>query len=130
MIERLASRWPCGSGRCPHLPLGHSGETLPNVLRFGLDPEGLAPASTYAKLTLSAQIDPPEVPAYGPLLLDVPHGDAALSIRGDEAEEAGRVLTPVLSAWSKDLVPLEEYPAGSDGPAQEEPEHDRSCSSS
>jgi len=26
------------------------------------------------------------------------------------------VVTPVLSAWSKDLVPLEEYPAGSDGP--------------
>jgi glucose-6-phosphate 1-dehydrogenase len=22
----------------------------------------------------------------------------------------------VLSAWSKDLVPLQEYPAGSDGP--------------
>ena len=33
-----------------------------------------------------------------------------------EAEEAWRVLTPVLSAWSEDLVPLEEYPAGSDGP--------------
>jgi glucose-6-phosphate 1-dehydrogenase len=108
----------------PHLPLGHSGEVLPNVLRFGLDPENLtldltgigARAHTFAPLTLTAQIDPPELPAYGRLLHDVLDGNAALSIRGDEAEEAWRVLTPVLSAWSKDLVPLGEYPAGSEGP--------------
>jgi glucose-6-phosphate 1-dehydrogenase len=43
-------------------------------------------------------------------------GDPALSIRGDEAEEAWRVLGPVLSAWQSNRVPLEEYPAGSDGP--------------
>ena len=50
---------------------------------------------------------------------DVPsvaNGNAALSIPGDEAEEAWRVVAPVLSAWSKDLVPLLEYPAGSTGP--------------
>jgi glucose-6-phosphate 1-dehydrogenase len=108
----------------PHLPLGHDGEALPNVLRFGLDPERLeldltgigAHANTFAPLTLAARIDPPELPAYGRLLLDVLCGNVALSIRGDEAEQAWRVLTPVLSAWSKDLVPLAEYPAGSDGP--------------
>jgi threonine dehydrogenase-like Zn-dependent dehydrogenase len=44
------------------------------------------------------------------------NGNPALSIRGDEAEEAWRVVAPVLSAWSKDLVPLLEYPAGSGGP--------------
>ncbi|MGW5196478.1 hypothetical protein [Streptomyces spiralis] len=43
-------------------------------------------------------------------------GDPALSIRGDEAEQAWRVLTPVLDAWERDLVPMQEYPAGSDGP--------------
>jgi len=43
-------------------------------------------------------------------------GDARLSIRSDEAEESWRVVTPVLDAWSKDLVPLEDYPAGSQGP--------------
>src|SRR6516225_9791724 len=26
----------------PHLPFGHSGDVLPNVLRFGLEPEGLS----------------------------------------------------------------------------------------
>lgn len=109
----------------PHLPLGVSGEAPPNVLRFGLDPEDMtleltgigARANTLVPLRLTTRLDPPELPAYGRLLLDVLDGNAALSIRGDEAEEAWRVLTPVLSAWSEDLVPLEEYPAGSDGPS-------------
>lgn len=109
----------------PHLPLGQSGEALPNVLRFGLEPEGLtldltsigSRAHTLTPLSLTAQMEPPDLPAYGRLLLDVLNGDAAMSIRGDEAEEAWRVLTPVLTAWESNLVPLEEYPAGSDGPA-------------
>lgn len=109
----------------PHLPFGHSGEALPNVLRFGLDPEDLtldltgtgSRTDALAPISLSAQMEAPELPAYGRLLLDVLRGDPALSIRGDEAEEAWRVMAPVLSAWSRDLVPLEEYPAGSDGPA-------------
>src|SRR5690242_6449023 len=108
----------------PHLPFGHSGETLSNVLRFGLDPEGLTlhltgigvRAQTLVPLERTARIDPPELPAYGRLLRDVLNGNPALSIRGDEAEEAWRVVAPVLSAWSKDLVPLLEYPAGSGGP--------------
>jgi glucose-6-phosphate 1-dehydrogenase len=74
-------------------------------------------ARTAGHLELTTRIDPPELPAYGRLLLDVLNGNAALSIRGDEAEEAWRVVAPVLSAWSKDLVPMLEYPAGSEGPA-------------
>ena len=66
--------------------------------------------------TLTARMDPPPLPAYARVLLDVLTGDPALSIRGDEAEEAWRVVDPVLSAWRNGLVPLEEYPAGSDGP--------------
>ncbi|MFF0079089.1 glucose-6-phosphate dehydrogenase [Streptomyces canus] len=108
----------------PHLPFGHIGEPLPNVLRFGLEPEGLtldltgigSRARALAPLSLIAGMEPPELPAYGRVLLDVLRGDPAMSIRGDEAEEAWRVLTPVLSAWERNLVPLEEYPAGSDGP--------------
>ncbi len=108
----------------PHLPFGHTGEARPNVLRFGLDPENVtleltgmgARARALVPLTLTARLDPPELPAYGRLLLDVLEGNAALSIRGDEAEEAWRVVAPVLAAWSRDLVPLQEYPAGSGGP--------------
>ncbi|WP_102126828.1 hypothetical protein [Deinococcus planocerae] len=48
--------------------------------------------------------------------MDVLTGDSTLSIRGDEAEESWRVLTPVLQAWAENRVPLEDYPAGSPGP--------------
>jgi glucose-6-phosphate 1-dehydrogenase len=113
----------------PHLPFGHTGDELPNVLRFGLEPEDVtlhlnglgAHAHSLVPLTLTTRLDPPELPAYGRLLLDVLTGNAALSIRGDEAEEAWRVVAPVLTAWSNDLVPLQEYPAGSDGPGAWEP---------
>ncbi|MGV9344089.1 glucose-6-phosphate dehydrogenase [Streptomyces spiralis] len=108
----------------PHLPFGHEGAALPNVLRFGLEPEGMtldmtgigSRAQALTPLSLTARMEPPALPAYGRLLLDVMRGDPALSIRGDEAEQAWRVLTPVLDAWERDLVPLQEYPAGSDGP--------------
>lgn len=54
--------------------------------------------------------------SYGTLLLNVLAGDPALSIRADEAEEAWRVVAPVLAGWARDLAPPEEYPAGSGGP--------------
>lgn len=106
------------------MPFGHSGEILPNVLRFGLEPENLTldltgtgpRVSAFAPLALTAEMLTPGLPPYGRLLLDVLTGNSALSIRGDEAEESWRLLTPVLSAWSRDLVLLQEYAAGSEGP--------------
>jgi glucose-6-phosphate 1-dehydrogenase len=65
--------------------------------------------------TLRAEMQPPELPAYGRILLDVLCGNSALSIRADEAEEAWRVL--VLDGWSRGIGPLEEYEAGSSGPS-------------
>jgi glucose-6-phosphate 1-dehydrogenase len=112
----------------PHLPYGMHGDPQPNVLRFGLEPESVAVemsgvrprARTFVPLTLRAELEPAELPAYGRVLLDVFNRDPALSIRGDEAEESWRVVTPVLDAWAKDLVPLQDYIAGSDGPADQE----------
>jgi glucose-6-phosphate 1-dehydrogenase len=112
----------------PHLPRGMQGDPRPNVLRFGLEPESVdiylsavgPRAHTLVPLTLTAELEPAELPAYGQLLLDVLNRDVALSIRGDEAEESWRVVTPVLAAWAKDLVPLQEYAAGSDGPAEQD----------
>ena len=107
----------------PHLPFAP--EPVSNRLRFGLDPEGLSlelsgtgpgVASQLVPLTLSAGMEPPELPAYGRILLDVLRGNSTLSIRADEAEEAWRILTPVLEGWARDLAPLDEYDAGSDGP--------------
>ncbi len=35
-----------------------------------------------------------------------------LFIRGDEAEEAWRIIDPVMAAWAAGDVPMEEYAAG------------------
>lgn len=111
----------------PHLPFAGVADPAPNVLRFGHDPETLSleltgtgpgPSLGLTPLTLHARLEPPVLPAYGRLLLDVLEGDPTLSIRGDEAEESWRIVDPVVAAWSRDLVPLEEYPAGSEGPSQ------------
>jgi glucose-6-phosphate 1-dehydrogenase len=109
----------------PHLPFAAPREPIANRLRFTLQPEGVSleltgvgPSATASlePLTLSAAMAPPELPAYGRILLDVLQSHSALSIRADEAEHAWRILTPVLDAWSRDVVPLDEYAAGSDGP--------------
>jgi glucose-6-phosphate 1-dehydrogenase len=109
----------------PHLPFTGVADPAPNVLRFGHDPETLSleltgsgpgPSFGLTPLTLDARLDPPALPAYGRLLLDVLKGDPTLSIRGDEAEESWRIIEPVMAGWSRDLVPLERYPAGSEGP--------------
>ncbi|MBV9596748.1 MAG: glucose-6-phosphate dehydrogenase [Chloroflexi bacterium] len=113
----------------PHLPFGDTGVPTPNILRFGLDPEtisleltgrGSGHAFRLSPLTLHARLDPPALPVYGTLLLDILNRNPALSIRGDEAEESWRIVEPVMAAWSQDVVPLEEYPAGSDGPVKRE----------
>jgi glucose-6-phosphate 1-dehydrogenase len=109
----------------PHHPFDRPQDPSPNLLRFGLEPEGLSleltgtgPGATLSlvPVVMSAQLQPPELPAYARILLDVLGGDATLSIRGDEAEQAWRIVTPVLEGWSRDLAPLEEYDAGSHGP--------------
>jgi glucose-6-phosphate 1-dehydrogenase len=110
----------------PHLPFGGDAEPAANELRIGLDGPydfvlsltGMAsgPPSHLAPLVLDAELSAPELPAYSRVLMDVLDGEGTLSIRGDEAEEAWRVVTPVLRAWADGRVPLEEYPAGSDGP--------------
>src|SRR5262245_35004917 len=89
----------------PHHPFDQPLQSVPNLLRFGLEPEGLsleltgtgsAATVSLVPVTLSAVMEPPELPAYGRILLDVLSGNSTLSIRGDEAEEAWRVVTPVL----------------------------------
>ena len=56
------------------------------------------------------------LPPYAHVLLDVLGDTSTLSVGGDEAEQAWRVVAPVLLAWQAGEVPLEEYAAGSAGP--------------
>ncbi len=108
-------------------PLGD--RAAANELWIGLD----GPKDIALHLTASAE-QPPErpplvltgpsfevdLPAYSRVLLDLLGGENTLSVGGEEAEEAWRIVTPVLRAWADGVVPLEEYPAGSAGPEPRE----------
>ncbi len=111
----------------PYRPFGQdAADPAANELWIGLDgPEditlhltGLAGGSPPRLAPLALNAPPPasELPAYSRVLLNILNGDGTLSVRGDEAEQAWRVVTPVLRAWADGRVPLEEYPAGSAGP--------------
>lgn len=108
----------------PHLPFQQAEQARANVLRFGLEPESVAleltgtgpRADSLAPLTLASRLEPPELSPYARVLHDVLTQNTASSIRADEAEESWRVVSPVLQAWSDASLPLEEYPAGSQGP--------------
>jgi glucose-6-phosphate 1-dehydrogenase len=92
-------------------------ETPPDRLRLDLDSNELAiqlsgPVATRLASTLPGE----NLSAYAAMLVALFEGDHAPFVRGDEAEEAWRIVQPVLDAWADDRVPLQEYPAGSDGP--------------
>lgn len=55
--------------------------------------------------------------SYEEVIDELLAGDVALSVRADEAEQCWRIIQPVRDAWARGDVPLEEYPAGSLGPA-------------
>jgi glucose-6-phosphate 1-dehydrogenase len=88
----------------------------PNDIKLDLTGTTAGPPLQLSSFELSAPPPESDLPAYSRVLLDVLDGDGALSVRGDEAEEAWRVMTPVLEGWAANQVRLEEYPAGSDGP--------------
>jgi glucose-6-phosphate 1-dehydrogenase len=115
----------------PHHYFRHAdGYLPPNVLRLRIQPEEAVSLKIEAKIpgtfgeVESVYMDFPysnlgasQHGGYERLLVDVTHGDQTLFIRGDEAEEAWRVLDPLLKAW--DTQPPPEFPnyaAGTMGP--------------
>jgi glucose-6-phosphate 1-dehydrogenase len=95
----------------------------PNVLRIGLtDPyvrlsttlNGPGQNAEQRQLeTLSAR---PPMTAYAHLMDEMLHNDPMLFVRGDEAEEAWRIVDPVMRAWAAGVVPMQEYAAGTTPP--------------
>ena len=69
------------------------------------------------RVTLHAEFAPGGSPPTARCSPASSTGDPTLSVRGDIAEECWRIVEPVLRAWREGTVPLEEYPAGSAGPA-------------
>jgi len=109
----------------PHLPKGFTGVDAPNRLRIGFGPDTLAfdvdvngPGDVLSldRATLKAELSTSDLLPYGEVLEGVLSGDPLLSVRGDTAEDCWRIIDPVLKAWARDSMPLEEYAAGSPGP--------------
>ncbi|MHA7293796.1 glucose-6-phosphate dehydrogenase [Arthrobacter sp. HLT1-21] len=109
-----------------HLPAGFTGQDTPTRLRISFGPETLqlevdvnGPGDIFSldRAVLEARLNASELLPYGEVLEGVLTGDPTLSVRGDTAEDCWRIVDPVLDAWAADEVPLDEYPAGSSGPA-------------
>jgi glucose-6-phosphate 1-dehydrogenase len=108
-----------------HLPAGFNGDAPGSVLRFTLGPDIMAldlnvnggddPFDLH-RATMQADLGEGSLRAYAEVLSEILEGDASLSVRGDAAEECWRIVQPVLDAWAANQVPLENYPAGSEGP--------------
>ena len=108
-----------------HLPTGFKGTDEPTRLRIGFGPDTLeldldvnGPGDLYTldRVTLAAELNSPDLLPYGEVLLGVLSGDPTLSVRGDTAEECWRIVDPILAAWANNEVPIQEYPAGGNGP--------------
>ena len=111
----------------PHLAFGPRFRPVQNRLRLEINPDRLAldvnvngagDPFELEDLEFHAALPAQELSPYSRLLLDVIEGDPVLSIRHDEAEEAWRIVDPIVAAWQADATPITEYRAGSDGPAR------------
>ncbi|WP_019180356.1 glucose-6-phosphate dehydrogenase [Microbacterium yannicii] len=108
-----------------HVPTGLTGDAPGSVLRFSLGPDrmelelnvnGGDDPWELERAILEADLGPGALKAYGEVLSGILDADAALSVRGDAAEQSWRIVAPVIAAWRDGTVPLDEYRAGSVGP--------------
>lgn len=109
----------------PHLPAGLIGNDVRDQIKIGFKPAQLAfhldvsgPGDPFDLESASpeAELGEGDLLAYGEVLAGILDGDPLLAVRGDNAEECWRIVEPVIDAWHNDEVPLDTYPAGSDGP--------------
>jgi glucose-6-phosphate 1-dehydrogenase len=77
----------------------------------------VGPERTAERRELEARSTTPSFTPYAHLIQEMLKGDPMLFITSDEAEEAWRIVDPVMNAWSAGDVPLQEYPAGGAPPA-------------
>jgi glucose-6-phosphate 1-dehydrogenase len=110
----------------PHLPTGLTGKEGPSQLIVSMKPatldldlvlNGEGDPFSLDRTALHTDLQEGELSAYGEVLAGLLECDPTLSVRGDVAEQCWRIVGPILEAWRANKVPLEEYPAGSSGPA-------------
>ncbi len=117
----------------PHqaFPSASIGEMQPNRLLLRIQPDegivlrfqakrpgtGMRLSTVETRFSYKEAFQTPEPEAYETLLLDVIRGDATPFMRGDQVDEAWKLVMPVLEAWSEgDPSDLDGYPAGTWGP--------------
>jgi glucose-6-phosphate 1-dehydrogenase len=107
-------------------PDGQSGSGDAEVVRFGFKPPRIELQFTAGGGEMPFELEPVAVTGtlpksavteYGEVIRGVLGDDPTLSIRGDVAVQCWRIVQPVLDAWQRGDVPLEDYAAGSSGPA-------------
>ena len=109
----------------PQYLLGQWPGVEPNALRIGLTEPYVrlattlnGPERTAECRELEARSTAPRFTAYARLIQEMLKSDPMLFIGGDEAEEAWRIIDPVMNAWSVGDVPIQEYPAGGAPPGR------------
>ena len=107
-----------------------SGRLNPNVLRLRIQPDEGVSLKFEAKIPGTvmqiqsvymdfpySKLGAPIQGGYERLLLDITHGDQTLFTRGDEVEQAWRVVTPILKAWESNApADFPNYASGTWGP--------------
>ncbi|MGW5524167.1 glucose-6-phosphate dehydrogenase [Gordonia sp. NPDC003950] len=109
-----------------HIPAQFGTDVAPNVVRLRLGPDAMsvqlnvhdgADPFTLKTIDFDTDLGSGSVRAYAEVLSGILDGDATLAVRGDAAEQCWRIVQPVIDAWESDKVAMDEYPAGSTGPA-------------
>lgn len=106
-------------------PDGQTGDGHAEVLRFGFKPPRIELQFTSGGGDMPFELEPVEVSGalpkspvteYGEVIRGVLGDDPTLSIRGDVAVRCWQIVQPILDAWQRGDVPLDDYAAGSGGP--------------
>lgn len=109
-----------------HAPEGFGGRDSGDRLEIDFRPDsfelflttnGRGDPFTFEQTVLRGELGGAHLEPYGEVLASILDGDPRLAVRGDAAEECWRIVEPVLAAWEAGDVPLDEYAAGSSGPA-------------
>ncbi len=106
-------------------PEFHFTEGGGNVLRLDLASEEVnlgiftiqeAGGITAAPVRVDDPIGPEHLSPYERLFLEAMSGHSRLFVRNDEVEEMWEIIQPIADAWAENIVPMQTYQAGSDGP--------------
>ncbi|GJL70091.1 MAG: glucose-6-phosphate 1-dehydrogenase [Nitrospirales bacterium] len=73
-----------------------------------------------APMRVDDPISPEHLSPYERLLLEAMSGQSRLFVRDDEVEEMWQIIQPIADAWAENEIPLQVYPAGSNGPPLED----------